>query len=170
MLFQPFLLLTSQLFVVVIILIGLIILDPVLALLAGLIIGGSYMVTYVLVRKALVRHGEVVSRRNDRIQSILSESFIGIKDVRLGSMVQIYINQFDSINTLGLRSQAFIALSGELPKFIIESISFGAILVLALVLLSTQSDIRLVVPILSIYALADRKSTRLNSSHVAISY
>lgn len=157
MLFQPFLLLTSQLFVVVIILIGLIILDPVLALLAGLIIGGSYMVTYVLVRKALVRHGEVVSRRNDRIQSILSESFIGIKDVRLGSMEQNYINQFDSINTLGLRSQAFIALSGELPKFIIESISFGAILVLALVLLSTQSDIRLVVPILSIYALAGYK-------------
>src|SRR5690554_5046150 len=157
MLFQPFLLLTSQLFVVVIILIGLIILDPVLALLAGILIGGSYIATYILLRKALVRHGEVVSRRNDKIQSILSESFIGIKDVRLGSMEQNYINQFDAINTRGLRSQAFIALSGELPKFIIESISFGAILILALVLLATQDDIRTVVPILSLYALAGYK-------------
>lgn len=157
MVFQPFLLLTSQLFVAAIILTGLIILDPVLALLAGILIGGSYIATYILLRKALVRHGEVVSRRNDKIQSILSESFIGIKDVRLGSMEQNYIDQFDAINTRGLRSQAFIALSGELPKFIIESISFGAILILALVLLSTQDDIRLVVPILSIYALAGYK-------------
>jgi ATP-binding cassette, subfamily B, bacterial PglK len=157
MVFQPFLLLTSQMFVALIILIGLLILDPVLALIAGALIGGSYLTTYVFLRKALVRHGDVVSRRNSKVQSILSESFIGIKDVRLGSMEGNYVNQFDRINILGLRSQAFIALSGELPKFIIESISFGAILILALVLLTTQDDIRSVVPILSIYALAGYK-------------
>src|SRR5690625_7765940 len=56
MLFQPFLLLTSQLFVVVIILIGLIIIDPVLALLAGLFIRGYNMYTYVLFVQALVLH------------------------------------------------------------------------------------------------------------------
>ncbi|MDQ2076180.1 ABC transporter ATP-binding protein [Marinimicrobium sp. ABcell2] len=157
MVFQPFLLLTSQLFVALIILIGLLVLDPLLALIAAVLIGGSYLATYIFLRKALVRHGEVVSTKNSKVQSILSESFIGIKDVRLGSMERNYIKQFDDINVRGLRSQAFIALSGELPKFIIESISFGAILILALVLLTTQDDIRSVVPILSIYALAGYK-------------
>lgn len=157
MLFQPFLLLTSQLFIAVLIMIGLLILDPLLAIVAGALIGGSYLITYLFLRTKLAHHGEVVSERNDQVQSILSESFIGIKDVKLDSMEGKYINQFNIINIKGLRSQTFIALSGDLPKFIIESISFGAILILALVLLTTQEDIRSVVPILSIYALAGYK-------------
>ncbi|WP_166259670.1 ATP-binding cassette domain-containing protein [Marinobacter salicampi] len=157
MLFQPFLLLTSQLFVVLLILVGLLILDPLLALIAGGIIGGSYLATYVVLRRKLAHHGEVISDKNNRVQAILSESFIGIKDVKLDSLESRYIDRFSSINVRGLKSQAFIALSGELPKFVIESISFGAILILALVLLTTQDDIRSVVPILSIYALAGYK-------------
>ncbi|GGE72260.1 ABC transporter ATP-binding protein [Streptosporangium jomthongense] len=157
MLFQPFLLLTSQLFVVALILIGLLILDPLLAVIAGGIIGGSYLITYIMLRRKLAHHGAVISERNDKVQGILSESFIGIKDVKLDSLENRYINQFNKINVRGLKSQAFIALSGDLPKFVIESISFGAILVLALVLLTTQDDIRSVVPILSIYALAGYK-------------
>ncbi len=157
MLFQPFLLLTSQLFIVLLILIGLLIMDPLLAFIAGGLIGGSYLLTYVVLRQKLAYHGAVISEKNDRVQSILSESFIGIKDVKLDSLESRYIERYNSINVRGLKSQAFIALSGELPRFVIESISFGAILILALVLLTTQDDIRSVVPILSIYALAGYK-------------
>jgi len=157
MLFQPFLLLTAQLFVAILILIGLLFLDPLLAVVAGVLIGGSYFATYIVLRHKLSHHGAIISDKNDQVQSILSESFIGIKDVKLDSMEEKYINQFNTINVKGLRSQAFIALSGELPKFIIESISFGAILILAIILLVTQDDIRSVVPILSIYALAGYK-------------
>ena len=157
MLFQPFLLLTSQLFIVALILIGLLVLDPLLAFIAGGIIGGSYLATYIVLRKKLAHHGAVISDKNNRVQAILSESFIGIKDVKLDSLENRYIDQFNTINVKGLKSQAFIALAGDLPKFVIESISFGAILVLALVLLSTQDDIRSVVPLLSIYALAGYK-------------
>ncbi|GAA0839862.1 hypothetical protein GCM10009113_04010 [Marinobacter szutsaonensis] len=136
---------------------GLIVLDPILAIVAGGLIGGSYLITYVFLRNKLARHGAVVSEKNDRVQSILSESFIGIKDVKLDSMEKKYIEEFNAVNVRGLNSEAFIALSGDLPKFIIESISFAAILILALVLLTTQNDIRSVVPILSIYALAGYK-------------
>ena len=157
MLFQPFLLLTAQLSVALLIMIGLLILDPLLATVAAILIGGSYLATYIVLRQKLSHHGAIISDKNDQVQSILSESFIGIKDVKLDSMEEKYISKFNTINVKGLRSQAFIALSGELPKFIIESISFGAILILALVLLVTQDDIRSVVPILSIYALAGYK-------------
>ncbi|MAM88786.1 ABC transporter ATP-binding protein [Allohahella sp. A8] len=157
MLFQPFLVLTSQLFIATIILVGLLILNPLLALVAGSIIGGSYLLTYIFIRKKLAYHGEIISERNTQVQSILSESFIGIKDVKLDAIENRYIERYNSVNVRGLKSQSFIALSGSLPRFIIESISFGAILVLALVLLTTQDDIRSVVPILSIYALAGYK-------------
>lgn len=157
MAFQPFLLLTSQLFVAILIMTGLLILDPLLAVVAGVLIGGSYLFTYLLLRKKLAHHGAIVSEKNNRVQGIMSESFIGIKDVKLDSIEAKYIDQFNTINVKGLRSQAFIALSGDLPKFIIESISFGAILILALILLVTQDDLDSVVPILSLYALAGYK-------------
>lgn len=157
MLFQPFLLLTSQLFIAALILIGLLLMDPLLAFIAGAIIGGSYLGTYVLLRKKLAHHGAVISDRNNKMQEILSESFIGIKDVKLDALEDRYIDRFNAINNKGLKSQAFIALAGDIPKFVIESISFGAILILAIVLLMTQDDIRSVVPILSIYALAGYK-------------
>lgn len=157
MLFQPFLLFTSQLFVAVLILAGLFALDPLLAMIAGVIIGGSYLATYVYLRRKLSYHGEVVSDRNEKIQELLSEAFIGIKDVKLDSMEKRYIEEFNSVNVRGLKSQSFISLSGELPKFIIESIAFGAILVLAVILIITKENLSSVVPILSIYAIAGYK-------------
>ncbi|WP_111641482.1 ABC transporter ATP-binding protein [Marinimicrobium alkaliphilum] len=157
MVFQPFLLLTSKLFIGMIVLMGLLLFNPLLAVIAGVLIGGAYLATYVFLRHNLFRHGEYVSYKNSRIQSILSESFVGIKDVKLGCMEQNYIDQFNEVNLRGLRSQAFIALSGEIPKFIIESVAFGAILLLAVVLLITQDDMRSIVPVLSIYALAGYK-------------
>lgn len=157
MVFQPFLLFTSQLFVAVLILTGLFVFNPLLAVIAATIIGGSYLLTYVYIRRKLSRHGASISERNNKMMGILSEAFIGIKDVKLDSMEKRYIDEFNSVNVKGLRSQAFIALTGELPKFVIESISFGAILLLAVVLLMTEKDTRSVVPILSIYAVAGYK-------------
>lgn len=157
MLFQPFLLFTSQLFVAALILIGLLILDPLLALITGTIIVGSYLMTYVYLRKKLSGHGLIVSEKSEKIQGILSEAFIGIKDVKLDAIEEKYVQDFSSVNLRGLKSQAFISLSGDMPKFVIESIAFSAILLLAVVLLITQNEMHSIVPILSIYALAGYK-------------
>jgi|GEM_PF-470542 len=157
MVFQPFLLLTSNLFVAIVILSGLVYLDPALAFISGLLIGGAYLITYVILRRSLKRKGEIISYRNDRIQSLISESFIGIKDVKLGGLEDRYLGKFDEVNKLGLSSQAFIALSGEIPRFVIETLSFGAILLLALFLISKEQSLNTIVPLLSVYALAGYK-------------
>lgn len=56
-----------------------------------------------------------------------------------------------------LESTAFISLSGDVPKFVIETISFGAILLLAIVLLMRAESPSTIVSLLSIYALAGYK-------------
>lgn len=157
MVMQPFLLLVSQLCVAILILLGLLILNPIIAFASGALIGGSYLLTYIFVKKALVRHGKVVTERNDGVQSILSESFIGIKDIKLSSLEKKYVDAFGELNHRGLNSAAYITLSGDLPKFVIETISFGAILLLAIVLLLTSDSAESVISILSIYALAGYK-------------
>lgn len=157
MVLQPFLLLVSQLFVAIIILLGLLIINPFIAFASGALIGGSYFLTYIIVKKSLVRHGRIVTERNDGVQAILSESFIGIKDIKLGSLEYRYADAFEKLNHRGLNSAAYIALSGDVPKFVIETISFGAILLLAIILLLTSDSPDSVISILSIYALAGYK-------------
>ena len=157
MVLQPYLMMCSQLFVALIILSGLLYLDPVIAIGTALLVGGAYLSTYWIIKKSLKKHGEIITERNRNIQALLSESFIGIKDIKLNAMEDKYTKQYFKVNQKGLDSSAYIALSGELPRFAIESISFSAILLFALLLLANNSSTASVVSILSVYALAGYK-------------
>lgn len=157
MVLQPFLTLTSQFFIAALILLGLLILDPIIAIIAGSIISGAYLLTYIYLRKSLVRHGRIVTERNNGVQATLSEAFTGIKDIKISHNENIYLTRFAGYNTRGLSSNAFIALAGDLPKLVIESISFGAILILAIFLLKSDSSTSEVMSMLSLYAIAGYK-------------
>lgn len=157
MVLQPYLMMCSQAFVAVIILLGLLFLDPVIAIGSAILIGGAYLATYWIIKKSLKRHGEIITDRNRSIQALLSESFIGIKDIKLNALEAKYTANYRTINQRGLDSSAYIALSGELPRFAIETISFSAILLFAILLLASNSSSANVVSILSIYALAGYK-------------
>ena len=157
MVLQPYLMLCSQLFIALIILSGLVLLDPLIAFASAILIGGAYLATYWLIKRSLTKHGEIVTERGHLIQALLSESFIGIKDIKLNSLEKNYTEKFQTINLRGMNSSAYISLSGDLPRFAIETISFSAILLFAIVLLASQTSTDSVVSILSVYALAGYK-------------
>ena len=157
MVLLPFLILTSQSFIVVIILIGLIAMNPFIAAITGAIIGGAYLLTYILLKRSLMRHGEIVSERNSGVQAVLSEAFIGIKEVLIGSKEEIYERKFEHYNRRGLVSISLIGLAGDLPRLVIETIAFGAILLLAISLLLSEADTSQIITVLSLYGLAGYK-------------
>ncbi len=156
MVLQPYLLMCSQAFVAIIILVGLLFLDPVIAIGSALLIGGAYLGTYWIIKKSLKQHGDIITERNRLVQGILSESFIGIKDIKLNGLEKKYTENYRVVNQRGLDSSAYIALSGDLPRFAIETISFSAILLFAILVLSSSNSTN-VVAILSIYAIAGYK-------------
>ena len=157
MVMQPYLLLCSNAFIAIIILSGLVFLNPLIAVASALVIGGAYTITYLLIKKSLIAHGKILTEKYESVQSILSESFIGIKDIKLNTLENKYSDIYKKTNYSGLNSSAFIVLAGDIPKFAIEAISFGAILVFAIILLLTQGNDGSVVAILSIYAIAGYK-------------
>lgn len=157
MVLQPYLTLCSQIFIATVIMIGLIVLDPIIAIGSALLVGSAYLGTYWAIKKSLKKHGGIVTHRNRTIQALLSESFIGIKDIKLNSMESQYIQRYAAINKKGLDSSAYISLSGELPRFAIESICFSAILLFAILLISQNASSASIVSILSFYAIAGYK-------------
>lgn len=157
MVIQPLLILFSQTLVALVILIGLFILNPVIAISAGMVIGGSYFLTYVYLRKGLKHHGRIISQRNEGVQSTLSEAFLGVKEIKLGGNEKTYLDRFSNINRKGLVSSSFLILAGDVPKLVIETISFSAILMLSVVLLLSDTSSGEVIALLSLYSLAGYK-------------
>src|SRR6187431_175907 len=132
MVLQPYLMMCSQAFIATIILVGLLFLDPIIAIGSALLIGGAYLGTYWIIKRSLKRHGEIITERNRATQALLSESFIGIKDIKLNALEAKYTSNYRTINQRGLDSSAYIALSSDLPRYAIETISFSAILLFAI--------------------------------------
>ena len=157
MVIQPLLNLISQLFIVMIIAAGLIYIDPPLALVAIVIIGGGYVSVFRIVKQRLQYHGERLFQTNERKYKLLAESLGGIKEIKLLATESVYEKIVTEVNTANTRSNAIIGLLGDVPKFVIETLAFCALLSLALYLLATRGDSAQIISILSLYAMAGYK-------------
>jgi ABC-type multidrug transport system fused ATPase/permease subunit len=157
MVLQPFLYLTSQALIAFIVVIGLFYVDYFLASLSVLMVGGIYVFIFKLLRTRLAKHGERIAVINKEKIKLLAESIGGIKEVKLLGTESWYQDQIDEKNKQGLQSGAFISLTGDLPRYIVETIVFLAILGLALYLMREYGNSGKVISILSLYAMAGYK-------------
>lgn len=154
---MPYLNLIAQVLVVVIIAGGLLYLDWVLALSALVVVGGGYFLVFRGIKKRLVWHGENIWKTNNARLRLLTESLGGIKEVKLLGTERAYEEQIANVNAQGLRSTSMITLAGDMPKFVLESVAFCALLGLAIYLLRQGSDTNSTVALLSLYAAAGYK-------------
>lgn len=157
MVLQQFLIMTSNAFIALIIIAGLLVADYKMAIYGGGFIVLTYLGTYVLVRRSLNVNGKIVTDRIMVGQSIVTEAFKGVKDIKLRNVESLFIDRFQETTHGGLRSQAYIGLTGDLPKLIIETVCFCLILMFAAYLLSTGSSTEQTLTVLSLYAVAGYK-------------
>lgn len=157
MVMQPSLQLVSQFLIVALIIITLFVVDPLLSIISGLVVGAIYYLIYMIVRKKTVDAGKVVTNVNRQKLEILQESIRGIRDVKLMHIESWYENRLDRTTRKGLTASSYIALAGDLPRFIVETIVFLAIISLALYMLIQQGNETSVVSTLSFYAMAGYK-------------
>ncbi|MDR2214336.1 MAG: ATP-binding cassette domain-containing protein, partial [Nevskiaceae bacterium] len=157
MVMQPMLALLSQLVVIVLISVGLLVIDPMLALLAILIIGGGYLLVFRFVKLRLSYHGDrIFSTIASRLRQ-LTESLGGIKEVKLLATEKKYEEKIGGKNKIIARSNAVLATLGDGPRFAMETLAFCALLGLAIYLLLHEDSPAKVVPILSLYTIAGYK-------------
>lgn len=157
MLLQPLVNGLSQVILVIFIIVGLIIVDPQLAMLAALLVGLVYLGIYFVIRKQAVRAGEVVTEVVQRKLQLLTESIKGIREIKLLAAENWYEREVDKTTRQGLNANAFLILSGDLPRFIVEGIVFVAIIILGLFLINSGKAESDIAAILSFYALAGYK-------------
>jgi ABC-type multidrug transport system fused ATPase/permease subunit len=119
-----------------------------------LVLGGAYLVIYTTVRKKLGRIGKERVEAGRQLFQIAGEAFGGIKDVKILGKEQDFIKQFSAPSLLYSNHMATKHIIGILPKYALETVAFGGILLIILYLLVLERDISQVLPLLGLYAVA----------------
>ena len=151
---RPMLELISRGMVTIALIILLILVDLKLSLIVGLSLGGTYVLIFYFINKYLKRIGNERLKNNEFRFVAVSEAFGAIKDVKIRGLEQTYINSFSDSSEIFARTQASSQVIAQLPKFILECIAFGGILLIILYIMSQTGNFNNALPIISLYVFA----------------
>ncbi|MEQ9108010.1 MAG: ABC transporter ATP-binding protein [Limnobacter sp.] len=151
---MPLMTLIAQGTVVLALISLLVIVDPWLALSVGLVLGLSYGVIFKVMSGFLRRIGsERVKANKDRFTAV-SEAFGAAKEVKVGGLEQAYIRRFAEPAETYARNHASAQAVAQLPRYVIEAIAFGGMLLVLLYLMAQSEDLSNALPIISLYVFA----------------
>ena len=135
----------------------LIVVDPVVALIMASVLGGSYGLIYLTIRRYLGRVGLDRVKANRARFQVVAEALGGIKPVKLLGRETTYVDRFSAASRRMADYQSMNTTLATAPKFLIEAIAFGGIILLTLGLMAHYGGhqagaLGKVLPLLGLYA------------------
>jgi len=132
----------------------LMLLDPILILIVALVLSGAYAFIYLVIRKYLARIGADRVLANKQRFRVVQEALGGIKEVKVFNRELSFFNRFSSPALRFASHQANSNIASIMPRYLLEIVAFGGILLIGLYLSKTNSSFNQILPILSVYAFA----------------
>tara|TARA_Y100000389_G_scaffold169439_1_gene175714 strand:- start:21216 stop:23012 length:1797 start_codon:yes stop_codon:yes gene_type:complete len=144
----------SNTFVVLVLLLMLIYIDPLVAFTAIISLSILYGFIFIFAKSYLDLIGKKRLASNQVRFSTIIEALAAFKEIKIGGLKDIYINRFgkDSKNFANYQTSANVI--SRLPRFGVEALAFGGMLLLLLFLINQKNSISSALPILALYALA----------------
>jgi ATP-binding cassette, subfamily B, bacterial PglK len=128
--------------------------NPLVSLLTILFIGGAYAAIYWRVNRNLKYRGEKSLEANLYRFKVVLEAFGGIKDIKVLNRERHFLDRYSNYSLEYARQNSWNAVIGQLPRFVLEAIAFGGVIVFVLVLLIQHGDASQVIPLASVFAFA----------------
>ncbi|GAA5186706.1 ABC transporter ATP-binding protein [Acinetobacter kookii] len=128
--------------------------DPVMAIATAFVLGLFYTIIYMLVRKKLTQIGQEFTQANKERYQTCQEALAGIKDVIINNAKQGYIEQFEQSSRVFARHIATRDTLGQVPLNIIETVGYGCLIGLAMLLVISGKDASHILPVLGLYGFA----------------
>ena len=131
------------------------VINPTVAAGVSVVFVGTYAAIFWGFRGKLRSLGDIRLEANRERYKVADEIFGAVKEVKLLGLEQPYLARFQAPACRMAESESTAQLIGEMPRYLLESVAFGGIVLLILVLLveggSTVND---VLPTLGIFAFA----------------
>ena len=151
---KPLMDLIAKGMVTVALIILLIIADPKLALIVGLSLGLAYAIIYKFTLSYLKKIGKERFKSNELRFTAVNEAFGAAKVLKVSGLENIFIKRFSDPAKIFARSMASAAVVAQLPRFVLEAVAFGGIILLILYMMLQKGSFYDALPILSLYVFA----------------
>lgn len=132
----------------------LIFVDVVVAGFSAFVLGVAYAIVYLSVRSRLDRTGEERVKANTERYQFVSEAFGGIKEVKLRGKEEAFLDQYDGPSKRYALCQAHYRVIRKAPRYLLEAVAFGGIILIAVYLIAMENNVQQVIPMLGLYAFA----------------
>jgi len=150
----PMMTLVAQSIVSTVLLLLLFFVEPAIAVSVCAALGIAYCIVYRLMKKYLSMIGKERLEANKARFSAVSEVFNAVKEVKIGGLEDSYIKHFAKSATTYAKDNAAAHMVAQLPRFALEAIAFGGMLLLVLYLMASGKNFASVLPVIAVYALA----------------
>lgn len=131
----------------------LIYINPLIAFLTCVTMGGSYALIFMFFRKKIHSKGLELTKYNFQLYKALNESMSGIKEIKLHSNEAEFLKRFSVPAKKMAINQAWNVLISTTPRYILEVIAFGGIIVIIISLIALNGIDNNLFPIISLYAM-----------------
>lgn len=152
--FLPVMQLVAHGAIVLALMILLVIVETKLAIVTGLLLSFAYWAVYSILQRRLKRMGIAQLEANSDRFAALSEGFGGIKDLKVGSLESVFIERFKIAAKLHAELGAKVQVYAQLPKFILEIMVFGGMLLLLLYKINISGSLSASLPTVGLFAIA----------------
>ena len=152
--FGPMLALISQSISAFALLIIIVIVDPMVAMIACAALAFAYGAVFLLTSSFLMEIGRERVKANELRYTALMETLGAIKEVKVAGVEKVFAARFEKPALAVARYAAAAKAIAHLPRYAMEVIAFGGLLLVVLYLISTDGNQQPIIPILAVYAFA----------------
>lgn len=128
--------------------------NPLLALITFSVLGATYTLIYSRFRKILNRIGVKRLSANESRFKVMNHIFGGIKELKVFGRESFFLNEFSKQSQIYTECSAQNELMGNQPKFLIETIAFGGVVLVTLSALIAGGNMVAIIPAITLYVVA----------------
>jgi len=143
----------SKIIIALNLIILLIYVNPLIAFLTCVTMGGSYGLIFIFFRKKIYSKGLELSKYNFQLYKALNESMSGIKDIKLHSKEAEFLKRFSVPAKKMAINEAWNVLISTTPRYILEVIAFGGVVAIIISLIALNGLNNNLFPIIALYAM-----------------
>jgi ABC-type bacteriocin/lantibiotic exporter with double-glycine peptidase domain len=151
---NPMMNLITQFLVVITLIVLLILVDLKLTITIIFTLGISYIVIFNFIQKYVKKLGLDRVNNNEFRYNAVSEAFGAFKEIKVSGLEKIYVDRFSNPAYQFANNKAKMQVISQLPRFILEIVAFGGMVLLVLYLMVKSNNFTSALPIIALYAFA----------------
>jgi len=128
------------------------IINPMLSIMVGLIFLIGYGGSFFFTKNYLSVVGSARQVSNNQRFAALTETFSAFREIKIAGLEKFFINRFEKSSKIIANNLSSSSLIANVPRYILEGIAFGGMIILILLFISDGKNLETIIPIITLYA------------------